>query len=73
MQTLQTNESNRQNNQKFSLEGATPKDFRTEVSEVQEKPEVEVETKTAIKEAVLLIDVPITTVERDCYIRQKPR
>ena len=40
--------------------------FCSEVSEVQEKPEVEKETIIAITHAVLIIDEPITTVEHDC-------
>ena len=42
------------------------KTLYAEVSEVQEKPELEIETIIAIKEAALIIDEPVTTVERDC-------
>ena len=37
-----------------------------EVTVVQEKPEIEIETIIAITEAALIIDEPITTVERNC-------
>ena len=66
--TLRTNQSNRQDNQKFSLQRARPKEF-LRVSERSSrdgnKPEIEVETIIAITEAALIIDVPIATVERN--------
>ena len=41
------------------------KGFYSEVSEVQEKSEIEIETTIAITEAALIIDEQITTVEFD--------
>ena len=63
LRTVQTNQSNRQGNQKFSSQRARPNKFCAEVSVVQEKLEIEIETKIAITEAPLIIDETITTVE----------
>ena len=59
--TLQTNQSNRKYNQKISSQGLRVS--CTEVSEAQEKPEIE--TIIAITEAALIIDKPIATVGRN--------
>ena len=59
---LQTNQSNRKYNQKISSQG--PRVSCTEVSEAQEKPEIETETIIALTEAALIIDKPIATVGR---------
>ena len=65
MRTLKTNSSNRQDNQKFLLQGARTEEFCAEMSEVEEKPEIEIEIKISIPEAAPILDEPITTVERD--------
>ena len=62
---LHNNQSNRQVKHNFPSQGARLKSFYTEVSKVQEKTEIEIETKIAITEAALILDEPITTVERN--------
>ena len=63
MRSLQTNQSNRRENQKFSSQGARPEEFLRSVSEVHEKPDIELEIIVTI--TALIIDEPITTVERN--------
>ena len=62
VRTLQTNQPNRQENQKFSAHGQ--KSFCAVVSEVQETTEIEIEVLIAIPEAALSIDETITKSER---------
>ena len=60
VRTLQTNQSNRQDNEKFFLKERGQRSFYAERSEVQQKPEIEIETIIAITEAALIIIEPIT-------------
>ena len=52
VRTLQTNQSNRQDNQRFYRKKPGQKSFCAEVSEVQEKPEIDKDTITALPEAI---------------------
>ena len=60
VRTLQTDQSNRQDNEKFFLKERGQRSFYAERSEVQQKPEIEIETIIAITEAALIIVEPIT-------------
>ena len=64
VRTLQTNHSNRQENQKFCFRKERgQKSFCAVVSEVQEKTEIKKEVLIVIPEAALSIEEPITEVE----------
>ena len=62
---LQTNKSKKPDNQNFNIKERGLKSFMGDVSQVQEKPEIEKGTITAIPEAPLIKEEPIMTVERD--------
>ena len=65
VRTLQTNQPNRQENQKLSSQGARPKEFlRGSERSSKTKRKIEIEILIAIPEAALSIDEPITKVER---------
>ena len=40
------------------------------MSEIQEEPEIEIETIIAMAEAPLIVDEPITKVERSCQLQK---
>ena len=63
VRTLQTNQPNRQENQKSHRKERGQKRFCAVVSEVQERTEIEIEVLIAIPEAALSIDETITKVE----------
>ena len=65
LRTLQSNQSNRQVNQIFHRKERGRKNFCAEMTEIQEKPEIEIKTITAIPETALIIDEPSMTVERN--------
>ena len=65
VQTLQTNQSNSKIIKSFHGKERGQKSFCKEVSVVQEKPEIEIETIISITEEALIIDEPIATVERN--------
>ena len=64
MRTLQTSQSKRQDNQKFSSHGARPKEFLRGSERSSRETGDRIET-IAITEAAPIIDEPIVTVERD--------
>ena len=64
VQTLQANQPNRQENQKFSSQGARPKEILCGSERSSRENEIEIEVIIAIPEAALSIDETITKVER---------
>ena len=66
MQTLQTNQSNRQGNQKFPSQRARPKEFLRGSKRSSRETGEKIEIIITITEAELIIDKPFATVERDC-------
>ena len=63
---LQTNQSNRQDNQKFSSQGARPKKFLRGSERSSRETGDRNRTIIAITEAALIIVDTIATVERNC-------
>ena len=72
VQTLQTNQFNRQDDQKFSLHGTRPKEFLRGNERYSRETEIEIETIMATPEAALIVDEEIKTVEHNCQ-RQESR
>ena len=64
VQTLQTNQSNRQEIHKLSSQAARPKEFLRGSERSSRKLEIEIETIIAITETALIIDEPITTISQ---------